>query len=180
MYEFRYDYIKPKYGEKAKLCYMDTNSFIVHVRTYDIYKDIAEDVETRVDTSNYEIDRPLSMGKNKQVIGLMKSELFRQIMKKFFGLRAKTYSYLKDNNDEYKKAKGTKKCIIKRNLKFRDYIKCLKVSQIENIINYLEKKEIDPDSLKEITKCEKVILKTQQQFKVKEIIFLLKKLTRLL
>ena len=65
MYEFRYDYIKPKYGEKAKLCYMDTNSFIVHVRTYDIYKDIAEDVETRVDTSNYEIDRPLSMGKNK-------------------------------------------------------------------------------------------------------------------
>ena len=79
-----------------------------------------------------------------------------------------------------KKNKRDKKCVIKRNLKLRDYKICLKASQIENIINYLEKKEIDPDSLKEITKCEKVILKTQQQFKVKEIIFLLKKLTRLL
>ena len=54
MYEFWYDYVKPKYGENAKLCYMDTDSFIVHVKTDDIYKDIAEDVETRFDTSNYE------------------------------------------------------------------------------------------------------------------------------
>ena len=50
MYEFWYDYVKPKYGEKAKLCYMDTNSFIVYIKTDDIYKDIAEDVETRFDT----------------------------------------------------------------------------------------------------------------------------------
>ena len=63
MYEFWYDYVKPKYGENAKLCYMDTDSFIVHVKTDDIYKDIAEDVETRFDTSNYEIDRPLTMKK---------------------------------------------------------------------------------------------------------------------
>ena len=54
MYEFWYDYIKPKYGEKAKLCYMDTGGFIIHVKTNDIYKDIAEDVETRFDTWNYE------------------------------------------------------------------------------------------------------------------------------
>ena len=53
MYEFWYDYIKQKYGEKAKLCYMGTDSFIIHVKTDDIYKDIAEDVETRFDTSNY-------------------------------------------------------------------------------------------------------------------------------
>ena len=59
MYEFRYDYVKPKYGENAKLCYMDTDSFIVHVKTDDIYKDIAEDVETRFDTSNFEIDHYL-------------------------------------------------------------------------------------------------------------------------
>ena len=52
MYEFWYDYIKPKYGEKAKLCYMGTDSFIIHVKTDDIYKDIAEDIETRFDTSN--------------------------------------------------------------------------------------------------------------------------------
>ena len=59
MYQFLYDYIKPIYGEKVKLCYMDIYSFIVHVNTDDIYKDIAEDVETRFDLSSYEIDRPL-------------------------------------------------------------------------------------------------------------------------
>ena len=73
-------------------------------------------VEARFDTSNFEIDRPLTKGKNKKVIGLMKDELGGQIMKQFVGLRAKTYSYLKDNNDEDKKAKGTRKCVIKRKL----------------------------------------------------------------
>ena len=87
---------------------MDTDSFIVHVKTDDIYKDIAEDVETRLETSNFVINRPLSKGKNKKVIGLMKNELGGQIMKEFFGLRAKTYSYLKDNNDEDKKQKAQK------------------------------------------------------------------------
>ena len=70
MYEFWYDYLKPKYGENAKLCYMDTDIFIVHVKKDDIYKDIAEDVETRFDTSDFEIDRPLPKGKNKKVTGL--------------------------------------------------------------------------------------------------------------
>ena len=65
MYEFWYDYVKPKYGEKSKMCYMDTDSFTVYIKTDDICKDIAEDVETRFDTSNYELDRPLSKGKNK-------------------------------------------------------------------------------------------------------------------
>ena len=78
---------------------MDTDSFIVHVKAEDIYKDIAEDVEKRFDTSNFEINRPLPLGKNKKVIGLMKGELGRQIMKEFFGLRATIYSYLKENND---------------------------------------------------------------------------------
>ena len=104
MYEFWYDYVKPKYGENAKLCYMDTDSFIVHVKAEHIHKDIAEDIETWFDTSNLELDRPLPKGKNKKVIGLMKDELGGQIMKEFVGLRAKTYSYLKDNNDEDKKA----------------------------------------------------------------------------
>ena len=65
MHEFWYNYVKPKYGENAKLCYIDTDSLIVHVKTDDIFKDIAEDVETRFDTSNFEIDRPLPKGKNK-------------------------------------------------------------------------------------------------------------------
>ena len=82
MYEFWYVYLKPKYGENAKMCYMDTDSFIVHVKTDNIYKDIAEDVETRFDTPNFEIDRSLPKGKNKKVIGLMKDELCGQIMKK--------------------------------------------------------------------------------------------------
>ena len=74
---------------------MDTDSFIAFIKTDDIYKDIAQDVETRFDTSNYElecnsIDRPLPRGKNKNVIGLMKNELGGKIMTKFVGLRAKT------------------------------------------------------------------------------------------
>ena len=88
-------------------------SFIVYIKTDDIYKDIAEDVETRFDISSYElecnsIDRPLPKGKNKKVIGLMKVELGGEIMTKFVGLRAKTYSYLIDDDREDKKAKGTK------------------------------------------------------------------------
>ena len=73
-------------------------------------------------------------------------------MKKLVGLREKTYSSLKDNKDEDEKVKDIKKCVIKRKLKFKDYKKCLKVSQIENKINYLEKKEIDADCLKEDNK----------------------------
>ena len=97
MYEFWYNYLKPKYGENAKLFYMDTDSFIVHVKADDIYKDISEDVETRFDTSNSEVDRPLPRGKNKKVIGPMKDELGGEIMIKCVGLKAKTYSYLKDS-----------------------------------------------------------------------------------
>ena len=80
MYEFSYDYVKPKYGDKTKLCYMDTDSFIVYnIKIDDIYKDIVVDVETRFDTSNYglecnSIDRSLTKGNNKKVIGLMKDE----------------------------------------------------------------------------------------------------------
>ena len=111
MCEFWYDYIKPKYSENAKLCYVDTDTFIFHVKTDHIYKDIAGDVKPRFYTSNFEIDRPLSKGKNK-VIRLMKNELGGQIMKEFVGLKAKSYSYLKGNNDKNKKAKGTKIYVI--------------------------------------------------------------------
>ena len=73
---------KTKYGEKAKLCYMDINSFIVYIKIDDIYKDIAKDVETRSDTSNFELDRSLS---NKIIIGLIKDELSGKIMTEFVG-----------------------------------------------------------------------------------------------
>ena len=148
MYEFWYDYVKPKYGEKVKLCYKDTDRFSVYIKTDDIHKDIAEDVETRFDTSNYELDRSLPKGKNKKVIGIMKDELDGKIMTKFVGLRAKTYSYLIGDGSEDKKAKGTKMCVIKRKLKFENYKICLEVTQLKNKINYLEKNKINIDSLK--------------------------------
>ena len=122
MYEF---YMKPKYGNDIKLCYMDTDSFIMNIKTNDFYEDIANDVENRFDTSNYEVNRPLTMGKNKKVIGLMKDELGGKIITEFLTLRPKTYSYLTNDGKEDKKAKGTKKCIIKKMIKFSDYKKCL-------------------------------------------------------
>ena len=75
MYEFWYDYIKPEYQNNAKLCYMDTDSFIIHIKTESVYEKIANDVEKRFDTSNYEVHRPLPTGKNKKVNGLIKDEL---------------------------------------------------------------------------------------------------------
>ena len=66
MYEFLYDYLKPKYGDNVKLCYMNADSFIVHIKTKDFYKDIANDVEKKIDTSIYEVNRPLPTGKNKR------------------------------------------------------------------------------------------------------------------
>ena len=78
----------------------------------------------------------------------MKDELGVKIMEEFVGLRAKTYSYLKDNNDEDKKVKGTKTCVIKRKIKFEDYKNCLEAAQTENKVNHLEKNKIDKDSLK--------------------------------
>ena len=125
MYEFWYDYMKAKYGNNVKLCYMDTDSFKINIETEDFYKDIANDVEKRFDTSNYEVHRPLPTGKDKKVIGLMKDELGGKIITEFVTLRSKTYSYLTDDCKEDKKAKGTKKCVIKRTIKFNDYKNCL-------------------------------------------------------
>ena len=104
---------------------MDTDSFIIYIKTEDVYEDIANDVEKWFDTSNYEVDRPLSKGMNKKVIGLFKEELGGEIMIEFVALRSKTYSYLMDDGSEHKRANGTKKCIIKREIKFKNYKDCL-------------------------------------------------------
>ena len=125
MYEFWYDYMKPKYNDNVKLCYMDTDSFIMNIKTNDFYEDITNDVENRFDTSNYEVNRPPPTGKNEKVIGLMKDELSGKIITEFVTLRPKTYSFLTDDVKEDKKAKGTKKCVIKKMIKFNDYKKCL-------------------------------------------------------
>ena len=142
MYEFWYDYLKLKYQEIIKLCYMDTDSFITHVKTEDFFKDIAKDVNKWFDTSAYDknVNRPLPIGINKKVLGMFKDELNGEIMKKFRATRAKKYAFLKDDNNENKNAKGTKKCVIKRELKFDDYT--------DSLFN------------------NKNILRTQQRFKV--------------
>ena len=113
IYEFWYDYMKSKYHDNVKLCYIDTNSFGMHIKTNDFYKDITNDVECKFDNSNYVVNtsetsalarRPLPIGKNKKVIGLMKNELGGEIIMEFTALRPKTYSYLTDNDKIDKKS----------------------------------------------------------------------------
>ena len=116
MSEFRYDYAKPKYGQKSKLCCMNTDSFIVFIKMDDIYKYMAIDVETRFDTWNYELDSLLPKVKNKRVFGLMKDKLHGKIMKELFGLRAQICSYLMHDNIQDKKEKDTKSVSSKENL----------------------------------------------------------------
>ena len=97
MYEFHYDYMRPKYDSKVKLCYMDTDSFVYAIDNEDFYRDIAKDVKKRIDTSEYSKDdnRPLPIRENKKVIGLMKDQLGGNIMTKFVALRAKIYAYMR-------------------------------------------------------------------------------------
>ena len=135
MYEFHYDYMKPNYGDDLclqgaqhlKLCYMDTDSLVYHIKTKDFFTTISDDVEERSGTSGYnkEDARPLPIGKNKKVIGKMKDELGGVIMTEFVALRPKLYSYRKLDGKEDKKCKGIKRCVVKKTLTFEDYKNCL-------------------------------------------------------
>ena len=122
MYKFWYDYFEPKHEDRAKLCYADTDSFIINIITADFFEYISNDVEIWYDISNYDENdkRPLLIGKNKKVIGLFKDELGGRIMNEFCALRVKSYSYLMDDNSEVKKSKGTKKCVIKCRIMFEN------------------------------------------------------------
>ena len=127
MYEFWYDYIKPKYGDKARLGYMDTDSFVKHIKREDFYKDIANDVERWFDTSNYDEknERPLPIGNNKKVMGRFKDELGGKIMTEFCALKAKACADKLDDDTGIKKAKGAKKCVVKREITFKNYTDAL-------------------------------------------------------
>ena len=114
MYEFWHDYVKNKYGSRASLCYMDTDSFVINIKTKHFYKDIAMDVKERFDTSNCIYDRLLPRGVNKKAVGLMKDELGGGIVTEFVALRPKAYSYKTNDHIELKKAKGTKKCVVSK------------------------------------------------------------------
>ena len=123
MYEFWYDYVKAKYKDKAKLCYMETDSFVINIFTEDFSEDINNDVERWFDTANCDQNEkiPLPMDMNKKVIGMFKDELGGKIIKDLCVLRAKTYTYLMDDDTEHKKTKGTKEYTIKRRLMFENY-----------------------------------------------------------
>ena len=124
MHKFWFDYIKLKYGDRAKLCFTDTDSFVIHIMTEDFFENIYDVVKVWFDISNYDENdkRPVLISMNKKVIGLFKDELGGKVMKEFVALRGKTYAYLMDDGSEKEKAKGTKKCVIKRELMFENYI----------------------------------------------------------
>ena len=125
MYDFYYGYLKQKYGDRVRLCYTDTGSFILYILTDDFYEDIKNDVDKRFDTSNYSKDtnRPITIGVNKKVLGMMKDELGDNEMIESVNVCAKLYSYTEQTPSgeiiECKKAKGTKKCLKKQCLKQR-------------------------------------------------------------
>ena len=127
MYEFHHDYMVPKYSDRLKLCYMDTDSLVYDIKTEDFHGDIANDVEARFDTSGYSKTdvRQLPISLDKKVIGLMKDELGGKIMTEFVALRPKLYSYRELDGSEDKKWKRIKKRVVKKTLTFEDYKTCL-------------------------------------------------------
>ena len=116
-----------EYQDKAQLCYMDTDSFIIHIKTDDFYKDIANDVNEWFDTSNYDENdkRPLPSGRNKKVLGKCKDELGGKIITELIALTAKTYAYKNEDGSDHKKGKGTKKCVVKKDITFENYKEAL-------------------------------------------------------
>ena len=126
MYEFWYDYIKPKYQYKAKYVTWILAALLFILKLNVFTKTLLVMLKNGL-THNYDENdkRPLPVGKNKKVIGLFKDELGGKITIEFVGLRAKKYAYLMVDDSEHKKAKGTKKCVIKRRLLFKNYKDCL-------------------------------------------------------
>ena len=125
MYDFHYNYIKPKW--RAKLLFTDTDSLAYEIETEDFYRDISSDVKAKFDTSNYPKNHPSGIltGVNKKVIGMFKDEAAGKQIAEFVGLRAKLYSYRVEEGYEEKKCKGVKKAVIKRTITFDDYKNCL-------------------------------------------------------
>ena len=124
MYDFHYNYIKQKYGDKAKLLFTDTDSLTYEIQTEDIYQDFWNDKD-KFDNSDYPESSQYYSKANKKVIGKFKDEAAGMPIKEFIGLRSKMYSYIKEDNKVEKTAKGIKKNIIKGNIKHEDYKKVL-------------------------------------------------------
>ena len=131
MFDFHYNYIKPKYGDKAILLFTDTDSFMYLIETEDFFKDISEDIKVRFDTSDYPENHPsgIPTGINKKVLGMFKDETAGKIIKEFVGLRAKLYSYKMDEGGESKKCKGIKRQVVTTSITHEDYKTCLRTGK---------------------------------------------------
>ena len=127
MFDFHYNYIKPKYGNNVKLLFTDTDSLMYEIETEDFYKDISGDVKNRFDTSDYPQNHPsgIPTGINKKVLGMFKDEAAGKIIKEFVGLRAKLYSFIMEDGVETKKCKGIKKQVVESSITHEDYKTCL-------------------------------------------------------
>ena len=131
MFDFHYNYIIPKYGNKAKLLFTDTDSFLYEIQTEDFYKDISGDVKDRFDTSDYPEGHPsgIPTGINKKVLGMFKDEAAGKNITEFVGLRAKLYSYKMEEGKENKKCKGIKKAVVEKSISHKDYKTCLETGK---------------------------------------------------
>ena len=131
MFDFHYKYIKPKYGDRAKLLFTDTDSFLYEIQTEDFYKDISGDVKDRFDTSDYPENHPsgIPTGINKKVLGMFKDEVAGKNIKEFVGLRAKLYSFKTEEGKENKKCKGIKKAVVAKSIRHENYKTCLQTGK---------------------------------------------------
>lgn len=134
MYKFLYEYLKPKYGQNVNVAYTDTDSFILAIETNDFYDDIKRN-SSKFDTSNYPYPNEYDIKlKNKKVPALFKDELAGEVMAEFVGLRSKCYAVRSfneigldesSNNIKIKRSKGVKKSVVKKKIKFSDYLECI-------------------------------------------------------
>ena len=127
MFDFHYNYIKPKYGKKAELLFTDTDSLMYQIQTEDFYKDISADIKTKFDTSDYPQSHPsgIPTGLNKKVIGMFKDEVAGKQITHFIGLRPKLYSFKIEEGKNVKKCKGIKKSVVSKGITFEHYFDCL-------------------------------------------------------
>ena len=130
MYRFYYDVMKPKYGDNIRMVYTDTDSFVFHTKTDDIYQDL-KDINDEMDFSGYDKNHKCYAATNKKVLGKFKDEREGKIMTGFIGLRPKCYAFKIHGDDkEYKKCKGTAKNTVKRKIKYDDYNKVLETNEV--------------------------------------------------
>ena len=130
MYKFYYDVMKPKYGDNIRMVYTDTDSFVFHTKTDDIYQDLKE-INDEMDFSGYDKNHKCYDATNKKVLGKFKDECEGKITTGFIGLRPKCYAFKIHGDDkEYKKCKGTAKNTVKRKIRYDDYKKVLETNEV--------------------------------------------------